>query len=207
MPSSAFQQRSVRLLFVCGIVALAVAGFAATQVAGRGPDFHGTLYPDSPPAPAFTLTDHTGESRSLSDYEGTTVLLFFGFTNCPDVCPLTLSTLARVIESEGLSPEEVRVLLVTVDPATDTPERLKEYVASFGPSTVGLTGTPEALQAVQSGYGVYAVQSTDHNGAPSLAHTTQVFGIDRAGRLRVLIHAENGVDVVRDDLRQLLRLD
>jgi protein SCO1/2 len=201
------QQRSVRLLGIVGIAALAVAGFAATQVAGRAPGFHGTPYPDAPEAPAFTLTDHNGETRSLSDFRGAPVLLFFGFTNCPDVCPLTLSTVGRAIEEEGLSAEEVRVLLVTVDPENDTPERMKEYVESFGPWNVGLTASEEALEAVQADYGVYAIESMDHGGMPMLAHTTQVFGIDRAGRLRVLIHAENGAEEVRDDLKQLMRLN
>jgi protein SCO1 len=206
MSSSPFKLRSVRLLLICGFTALAVAGFAATQVAGRSADFHGTPYPDASPAPAFTLTDHNGGARSLADFEGAAVLLFFGFTECPDVCPLTLATLARVIESEKLSPEEVRVLLVTVDPVNDTPERLREYVAPFGASTVGMTGSAEELQAVQAAYGVYAVEMPDHGGTPTLAHTAQVFGIDSAGRLRVLIHAENGDEVVRDDLRELLRV-
>jgi protein SCO1/2 len=206
MASSPLRLRSVRLLLICGFTALAVAGFAATRVSGGDPDFHGTPYPDAPAAPDFTLTDHDGAVRRLSDFEGAAVLLFFGFTECPDVCPLTLATLARVIEAEDLSPEDVRILLVTVDPVNDTPERLREYVASFGPSTVGLTGSAEELQAVQAAYGVYAVEMPDHGGTPTLAHTTQVFGIDKGGRLRVLIHAENGDEVVRDDLRELLRV-
>src|SRR5690606_10195262 len=116
MTSSPLQLRHVRLLLICGLTGLAVAGFAATQFArgGSAPQFHGTPYPDSPPAPDFTLTDHEGGRTTLSGLQGGAVLLFFGFTNCPDVCPLTLASLARVIEAEVLEPRDVRVLLVTV---------------------------------------------------------------------------------------------
>lgn len=208
MSDSLLKLRSVRLLLICGFLSLAVTAFAAVRLSRNAaePAFRGTPYPDTPPAPDFALTDHEGVPRKLSDFVGTTVLLFFGFTNCPDVCPLTLASLSRVIEAEDLDQEEVRVLLVTVDPLTDTPERMKEYVAHFGPAVMGLTGTEAQIEEVQADYGVFASHVTGHDGAPSLAHTTQVFGIDRKGRLRVLIHAEEGDDVVRSDLLELVRV-
>ena len=208
MSESYPKRRLARLLLICGILSLTITGFAALQLqkGAAVPAFSGTAYPDTPPAPVFTLTDHEGAQRSLSDFAGSTILLFFGFTNCPDVCPITLASLARVIEAEGPAAADVRVLLVTVDPENDTPERLKEYVAHFGPSVVGLTGSADAIEAVQADYGAFARHIEGHDGAPTMAHTTQVFGIDSLGRLQVLMHAEDGDDVVRGDLLELIRL-
>ncbi len=208
MSDSLLKSWPVRLLIICGVFSLTVGIYSAIQVSKRSaiPAFLGTEYPDTPVAPDFTLTDHEGAERKLSDFSGSTVLLFFGFTNCPDVCPLTLASLARVIEAEGLSAEDVRVLLVTVDPENDTPDRMKEYVGYFGPAVTGLTGSPEQIQSVQADYGIYARHVEGHDGEPTMAHTTQVFGIDRAGKLRVLIHAEDGDDVVRNDLLELIRV-
>lgn len=207
MSDSPLKLLSVRLLLICGFLSLAVAAFAAVQLnrSAASPDFQGTAYPDTPPAPDFTLTAHDGEPRKLSDFRGKTALIFFGFTNCPDVCPLTLASLSRVIHAEELD-EEVQVLLVSVDPERDTPERLKEYVTAFGPAVMGLTGTQAEIDAVQSAYGIYAAEVPSHDGTVTLAHTTQVFGVDRNGRLRVLIHAEEGDDVVRKDLLELIRV-
>jgi len=183
--------------------------------------FHGTVFPGVEQAPEFTLTDHEGQLRSLSDHRGETVLLFFGFARCPDVCPLTLARLERALDELGGRADRARVLLVSVDPEHDTPAVLADYVARFGPRVVGLTGDEELLAAIRREYGVYAESfpSTgahrDHlpdapggeaSDAPMVMHTDAVFGIDRRGRLRVLLHPDGPEDELRADLRTLLAL-
>jgi protein SCO1 len=199
--------RSARVLLSIGFSALALAGVAALQLANAGyPRFHGTAYPDAPAAPIFVLTDHRGQPATLVEQRGRVVLLFFGFTRCPDVCPLTLTRLARVLDGAGIGPDRARILLVSVDPEHDTPERLAEYAGRFGPSVTGLTGQREDLERIFAEYGVHAGTSLDHHGRETIAHTSVVFGIDPRGRLRVLIHADEPDDVVERDVRWLLRL-
>lgn len=191
------------LLLLAMLVLLAALRFGADGP----PTFHGTAYEPPEHAPAFTLVDHTGRSTSLSDYHGRPVLLFFGFVNCPDVCPLTLTRLSRSLEDLGRRGEEAQVLLITVDPERDTPEALAEYVRGFGTRIDGLTGDPETLARIRADYGAYAEANAaagEHH--PQVIHTSAVFGIDRAGRLRVLLHADRPEDQLRDDLRTLLSL-
>ncbi len=93
----------------------------------------------------FTLTDHNGQPRTLADFRGKVVVVFFGFTHCPDVCPTTLAELARAVKKLGPDGDRVQVLLVTVDPERDTPEILKQYVTAFDPRFLGLTGDADAI--------------------------------------------------------------
>ena len=206
MRSLVVERAPVRTLLVIGILAFAVAGYASTRIAGSGPLFNGTTYPDAPDAPEFELTAHTGESTSLRVQRGRVVLLFFGFTRCPDICPLTLSKLSRLLADSGIDPDRARILLITVDPENDSPEELARYVKPFGDAVLGLTGPLEEIRGVQADYGVFAEQRPDHSGHPTLAHTTVVFGIDAAGRLRVILHPEEPDDIVLEDIRTLLEL-
>lgn len=181
------------------------------------PRFHGTAWEPAEPAADFRLTDHTGRTARLSDFRGGPVLLFFGYASCPDVCPLTLARLDRVLSGMGPEAEDVRVLLVTVDPARDTPEALARYVSRFEPWVTGLTGDPESLEAVRRRYHAYAEPAPpqpSYPGAPEHAghaesgapmnHTPQVFGIDRQGMIRVLLPMERPEDEIADDIRELL---
>jgi protein SCO1 len=196
----------VRRLLVVGIASFLLAAIAAVRVSDAGPAFHGTPYPDAPPAPAFSLADHLGGTTSLDDHRGRTVLLFFGFTRCPDVCPLTLSRLARVVEEMGLGPDRLSVLFVTVDPEHDTEDRLADYVERFDGRVLGLRPEPDALDSLLADYGVFAQPLAGHDGHETFAHTDLVFGIDRTGKLRVLIHADAPGDALRRDLRTLTRI-
>jgi protein SCO1 len=199
--------RVTRVLLVLGALGFAAAVFAALQLAAFGsPRFHGTEYPDAPPAPGFVMTDHTGRDLSLADFHGRPVLLFFGFTRCPDVCPRTLARLSRIMEEAGVDREQLELLLISVDPAYDTPEQLATYVTQFRGRVRGLTGEVTELSALLAEYGVYAQEMEGHDGRPTIAHTNLVFGIDSAGRLRVLIHADQPDEVIVADLRTLLRL-
>jgi protein SCO1 len=196
-----------RLVIGAALAAMVLATAGGFQLASaRTVSFHGTVYPDAPAAPQFTLMDHRGEPASLEDHRGRAVLLFFGFTRCPDVCPLTLAKLSRLLDEMDVSPERASILLVTVDPGHDTPDRLADYVAAFGPHTTGLTGDPETLTALFREYGVYAEPAEHGESHAMFTHTTVVFGIDRGGRMRVLIRGDNPDEIVADDIRALLRL-
>jgi protein SCO1 len=191
------------------IVPFAIALVALLVVFGplRGaPTFHGTAWDPPQVAEDFELVDHTGRTTRLSQFRGRTVLLFFGFVNCPDVCPLTLNRLSIVLDDLSVDPDRVSVLLVTVDPDRDTPEALAEYVRGFGPHVVGLTGTAEQLESVRASFHAHASAGHSHDGHVMMTHTTQVFGIDRSGQIRVLISPEFELDTVRSDVRTLMRL-
>ncbi len=197
----------IRGLLICGLAGLILAGYAWIRIGSASAvGFHGTVYPDSPRAPDFALVDHRGESATLSTFEGSAVLLFFGFTRCPDVCPLTLARLARVVRERNYSPDQVRVLLVTVDPDYDSPERLAEYLAPHGPSFVGLTGPTRDVETMLAAYGAYAERRHSHDGAETIAHTGIVFAIDAAGRLRAVLHPEELLETLDEDVETLVRL-
>ncbi|HEV2148574.1 MAG TPA: SCO family protein [Longimicrobiaceae bacterium] len=204
-------RRALALFLLVGALGLGGAGFL---LAKRPPTFHGTTYTEVTPAPPFALTDHTGRRVTLDDYRGKVVLLFYGFTHCPDVCPTTLAKLARVAEGLGRRADDVQILLVTVDPERDTPAALGEYVRRFGPRAAGLTGDSAALAEAYRGYGVYTLEGGPHaaghgsasGGHRSMTHSSVVYGIDRRGRLVVVIPPEADDRAVRDDVRALLRL-
>jgi protein SCO1 len=193
-------------MVLLGIVLAAVAVYAAVRLQqARSPQFNGTAYPDSPPAPDFQLTAQDGQPRTLSDFAGSAVLVYFGFTRCPDVCPITLSRLTALLNEEKISPDDVNVLLISVDPEYDTPERLAEYVARFGPQVTGLTADTATVRAVMEDYGAYAQQTTGNYGENTLAHTDIIFGIDPVGRLRVLLHADEEPELLESDIKALIR--
>lgn len=165
----------VALLLTCLVL------FGACQ---RTPEFKGTLNPEPSPAPDFTLTGGDGQPVSLSDFRGDIVLLYFGYTFCPDVCPATMSDLRRV--QEAVDSGDLQVVFVTVDPARDTPEIAAAYAAGFHPAFVGLSGTPEAIAAAAGGWGVfYEAGEPDASGNYAVDHTARLFVVDRDGRYRL----------------------
>ena len=190
------------LLGAAALLALAGAGYLART---RPPEFHGTTYDAVAPAPGFALVDHTGKPATLADFRGKPVLLFFGYTHCPDVCPLTLAKLARITNSLGDEAEELRILLVTTDPRRDTPAALAEYVRRFTPQAVGLTGDSVALQRALRGYGVYTLPD-EQGGHGGMTHSQAIYGIDREGRLQVVMDPGSREEELRDDVSTLLSL-
>jgi protein SCO1/2 len=154
----------------------------------RPHEFVGTVLDDPEPAPALTLTAAGGEQVSLDDFTGKAVLLYFGYTSCPDVCPTTLAALADALDELGSRRDEVQVVMVTVDPARDTPELLASYVAHFDPSFIGLGGTAEEIATAASAYGIYYQkgEGTVETGY-EVDHTAQVMLIDPQGRYREVL--------------------
>jgi protein SCO1/2 len=160
----------------------------------------------SPPreAPAFSLRGSDGAELTLARYRGKVVILEFGFTSCPDVCPTTLSTLARARKQLGSEGSDLQVVYVTVDPERDDAERLRSYLAAFDPSFVGGTGTPEQLAAVRKEYGIAATRQGSGAGA-SFSHSSYTYLIDREGRLRALVPYGRTPDDYAHDAGILLR--
>jgi protein SCO1/2 len=167
--------------------------------------FRGTEMPETPIAD-FTLHDQNGQPFKLSDQRGKVVLFFFGYTFCPDVCPLTLSTWKRVHDALQADAQQVKFVYVTVDPQRDTPEKLKTHLAVFNSDFIGLTGAPEVLSEVYADFGVYIEKVNIAASAAGylMNHSTRMFVVDRNGALRLLIGHDAAVEDVGHDIRLLL---
>ena len=156
-------------------------------------------------AKGFTLTDHTGKPRTLADFKGKAVVVFFGYTQCPDVCPTTMAEMAAVMQKLGPLADQVQVLFVTLDPERDTQELLANYVPAFDKRFLGLRGTPEQTAKTAKEFKVFysKVPGTDP-GSYTIDHTAGSYVFDRDGRLRLFIRHGQGPDPIVHDLRQLL---
>ena len=159
-------------------------------------------------APAFSLDGSDGKKLSLRDHLGKVVILGFGYTFCEEVCPVTLAQLAEVYKKLGSAAREVQVIYVTVDPERDSPERLREYLATFHPSFLGATGTPDELAAVQKAYGVVAKQVVSRNAALPYAvdHASSLYLVEREGKLLGLVPFGTPADDIAHDLDLVLKM-
>lgn len=166
------------------------------------------------PAKDFTLTDQTGQPFRLADQRGKLLLLNFGYTHCPDVCPIALAQLAQVRQTLGADADRVQVVFVTTDPARDKPARLKEFLAAFDPTFIGLTGPEQALRQVWQDYGirVSAPGSTTASGAPKVTtapdlidHTSLTYLIDAQGVIRGIYPSDYGAPLIVTDVRRYLK--
>ena len=148
----------------------------------------------------FQLTDHHGKVRRLADFQGKAVVLFFGYTQCPDVCPTTLSTMREAMALLGDDAKRVQVLFATVDPARDTPQLLAQYVPSFHPDFLGLYGDEKAIAATAKDFKVfYLKQPGKTPDSYSVDHSTGSYAFDPTGRLRLLLrHGETPTNVAAD---------
>jgi protein SCO1 len=186
---------------VVGIVA--AGAFLFAEPAG----FRGTSYTEPyPPAPEFELA-RTGGSFRMADTRGDIVLLFFGYTSCPDICPTTMAELKTALDRIGEeNAENVKVIFVTVDPERDPPERVQEYVSHFDSDFIGLSGSEAELQPVWNAYGVYReiVEGTSAAGY-LVNHTARVTLIDQDGNLRVSYGFDTPVENIVHDLQILLK--
>ena len=153
----------------------------------------------------FTLIRDDGQTVTQKDYIGKPVMLYFGYTHCPDVCPTTLADLAIALRQLGPVADQVRVLFVSVDPARDTPVVLKTYVKAFGPWFVGLTGSQTELTALTKRYRVaYRLGEVDAGGNYAVYHSSAVFIFDRHGDARLLTSLSDNSDLIAKDLKRLL---
>ena len=153
----------------------------------------------------FKLTDHTGKPRTLADFRGKVVVLFFGYTQCPDVCPTTLSTLRETVSLLGDDASRVQVLFATVDPARDTQQLLAQYVPAFHPDFLGLSGDEATIAATAKEFKVfYAKQPGKTPDSYSVDHTTGSYAFDPRGKLRLLLRHGEAPANIAADIRLLL---
>ena len=183
----------------CAVVALAFCATLAVQAAG----LKAGVFEPPRAAPPVVLSGSDGRDFDLARQRGKVVLLSFGFTSCPAVCPTTLATLAQARAALGAAAADVQVVFVTVDPERDTVTRLKTYVSAFDPSFIGATGTPAALAKVRAGFGASATKVSTGT-AYGFDHTSSVFLIDRQGRLVGMMPYDHPAANYVHDLRLLL---
>ena len=176
----------------------------ALAACDSGPQFKSTDITGAPYGQSLELADHTGKPRRLEDFRGKAVVLFFGFTHCPDICPTTLAEISQAIKQLGPDAERVQVLVVSVDPERDTPEALGKYVTAFDPRFLGLRGDLAATKKVASEFKIY-FEKRKQGASYTVDHSAQSYVIDPQGRLRLLVrHDRIGQDLA-SDLRAILR--
>jgi len=189
--------------------ALLAALAAATFLAACGPQaptFKGADITGASFGRELALTDHHGNARTLAEFRGKAVVIFFGFTQCPDVCPTALSALAEAMQRLGPDAARVQVLFVTIDPERDTAELLSRYVPAFHPSFLGLRGDAEATARVAKEFKIlYQKVPGQTPDTYTMDHSAGLYLFDPQGRLRVFESHGQGAEAIAHDLRELLR--
>lgn len=155
----------------------------------------------------FTLTNEKGKTVTADQYTGKVNLLFFGYTHCPDICPITLGRLRSVVNRLPTEiAKQVKILFVSVDPERDKPETLQAYTSAFGDNVVGLTGSKPQLDALTKRYRTtYGYSERDENGDYSVSHASAVYAFDAGGNARLLIRSGDSVEAIADDIMQLVQ--
>ena len=172
----------------------------APKAAYRGADITGAEY-----ARTLSLPDANGQPRTLADFKGKVTVVFFGYTQCPDVCPTTMAELAQVKKSLGADGDKLQGVFVTIDPERDTPEILKSYMASFDPSFVALRGTLEQTQAAAKEFKVfYAKVPGKVDGSYTMDHTAGAFILDGQGHVRLFERYGGGAEALASDIKALM---
>jgi protein SCO1/2 len=199
-----------RRIFFVGLGSFLLIGIVAvwTIFFGGSGNYRGTTYGEPyPVAPEFTLTRGDGTSFQLSQMRGNIVMLFFGYTSCPDICPTTLAGLKQALgKLDESDAKQVKVLFVTVDPKRDTPERMQEYVNNFNTDFIGLSGTETDLQKIWNDYGIYREISDQSTALGYIVnHTARVTVIDRNGKMRISFGTDMQVDDIVHDLKLMLK--
>jgi len=193
----------VLALLLCLLVTGSI-GAAESAAARAGAALKAGVFEPPRTAPEFALQGSDGGELKLGRYRGKVVLLSFGYTNCADVCPTTLATLARARKLLGKAADAVQVVYVTVDPERDDAARIKNYLAVFDPAFVGATGKPEALAAVRKNYGIVAVKHPMGDSGYAMEHSSSIFLIDRQGTLRAVMPYGHAAGDFVHDIKLLL---
>ena len=194
----------IKYLFIAGVVIVVLGVWAGVTLFRR--PFVGMVIQSPDKAHGFTLNAADGKTVSLSDYRGKLVMLYFGYTFCPDVCPATLANTGKALKLLGNKADEVQLIMVSVDPARDSPEKLAEYVAHFHPSFIGVTGEPEQIAELAALYGIFFEK---HEGTEATGylvdHTATITVIDKEGYLKLVLPFGVTAEEIANDLRNLLR--
>ncbi len=187
-------------VFPLGLVLLALLLLACSP---EGPKFRSTDITGADFGKELALTGHDGKPRTLADFRGKAVVLFFGFTHCPDICPTTLADAAGAIKALGKDADRVQVLMVTVDPERDTPKVLAQYVPAFDPRFLGLYGDAAATQRAAKEFKIF-YEKRKAGDSYSVDHSGQSYVIDAQGRLRLFVRHDRIAQDLAGDLRVLL---
>lgn len=198
------KRSSLKFLATLGLLAVAVGLMSACS--DKKPSFAAIDLTGADYARDFSLTDHNGQTRSLQDFSGKVVVLFFGYTQCPDVCPTSMAELAEVKKLLGKDGDRLQGLFVTVDPQRDTPEVLKAYMTNFDPSFLALHTTPDKLVSLTKDYKVY-FKKVDGQTPTSytMDHSAGSYVYDTQGKLRLYTRYGTGVAPLLADIKLLLQ--
>ena len=196
---------TTRAYFCRALLALTLAFLVAACGRSEAPKFELTDITGADFGKSLDLTDHNGQRRTLADFRGKVVVLFFGFTHCPDVCPTTMLELAQVAKELGPDASRLQVLFVTVDPERDTPDVLRQYIPSFNPAFLGLYGNAEETSRAAKEFKVYFHKQPQRGGDYTVDHTAGTYVLDPNGRLRLFAQYGAGSQVFLHDIRVLLR--
>lgn len=177
-----------------------LAGCTDQPAVFRGSDISGTKLGQQ-----WKLTDMNGQARDQSSFVGKVQLVFFGFAQCPDVCPTSLSELSEAMKLLGPDADRVQVLLVTVDPERDTPDLLRQYLSAFDPRFLGLTGTPEQVRQAASSFKAFYSKVPRPGGDYTMDHSASFYLLDRNGEARVLLSNNMGAAAIAHDIKALLK--
>ncbi len=202
--------RRVQLSLAVGTicVALLLTPSVVQTIRTHTDHFAGQVFSPATPVADFSLTDQQGVPWRLGDQRGKAILIYFGYTHCPDVCPATLSLFHDVAKQLGGDANRVRFVFITIDPDRDTPGVLGQYLNAFNPSFIGLTGTAAQLAPVHQSFGIFrkqGVSATATDLDATFTHTSNVFGIDPHGNLRVVHDYGDATEAFTHDARLLLK--
>jgi protein SCO1/2 len=203
-PMQPGRRRAVKTL--AGVAALSMTAGLLMGCSPDKPQFKSIDLTGADYAQGFSLSDHNGQLRTLKDFSGKIVVVFFGFTQCPDVCPTSLAELAQVKQQLGPDADKLQAIFITVDPERDTPELLKAYMVNFDPSFLALRPTPEQLPQVAKDFKIYYKKVEGKTpGSYTMDHSAGSYVFDTKGRIRLYNRYGAGVDVLASDIRLLLQ--
>lgn len=198
--------KNARGILILGFaIILGLAGVYLLLSRTQSYTYQGSLIDPPVEAPDFELTDADGHLFQLSELDGQVVIMFFGYTSCPDVCPLTLSNFVRIREDLANQAEKVNFVFVTVDPERDTPERIKKYLTNFDAGIIGLSGDRKELEPVWNSYGVYQDRvDEDNEGNYLVDHSSRTYVIDQEGNLMLTYTFGTQNESIVADVRHLI---
>jgi protein SCO1 len=181
------------------VFVVAVLTLALTAGCSSNKPLHGTGFSPAQPEPRFRLTDQSGSPYVVAQQSKSFTALYFGFTHCKDVCPQTLQKLEKARDRAGLRPEQLEIVMITIDPARDTASAMRKFFSAIGVRAVGLTGTKAQLRKAYRAYGVAVAPEKN-----DIGHSDYIYVLDRDGRLRELLSSQMPINDIAEDLRTLV---
>ena len=193
--------------FLALLVGLSALVFLSSCDSKVEPDFLSTDITGASFGRDFKLSDHNGDLRSLADFRGKVVLLFFGYTNCPDICPSIMAKLTGAVKNLGKDSNQIQVLFISVDPEHDTPALLKQYVSTFNPNFLGLSGDLETTRNIAKEFKIaFQKQAEATQDSYVMEHSAGTYILDQKGKLRLYVNTGTDMDIISHDILELLKI-